>query len=378
MTNRGFQVAKMASLLLFTVSAWAASSVKIVDCDSGDKLADALAKAEPGATLRIQGTCTERVTIATDRITLQGDGTAVLDGGVVPGGSFSGVVRIEARGVVLNGLTIQNGPNGVIGQSGATFAVRNSKINDNRGTGIAVGDGSTAEVSDCTIRNNTLGMDAYNRSVVVFKGDVVLTQNKGTGIESNGGSSLEVRGGNLQASENGGSGILVSGSQLNLFGFAESLGSSIVVNGNGGGGLIIAEGQVLVVGTAFPPGSFQITASNNKMSGIWLAFKASVAAPFGTLKLVVEKNDVGLNFGAASGAVIVGGLNVRNNGVGLAAEDGATLTLVSIPPNPSVIRDNKTTDVDLRFGTRSTIAGVDIGTMKCDGTVLSRGSTVCP
>jgi hypothetical protein len=34
--------------------------------------------------------------------------------------------------------------------------------------------------------------------------------------------------------------------------------------------------------------------------------------------------------------------------------------------------------VDLRFGTRATLAGVAVGTIVCDATVLSRGTTVCP
>jgi hypothetical protein len=54
-----------------------------------------------------------------------------------------------------------------------------------------------------------------------------------------------------------------------------------------------------------------------------------------------------------------------------------TLTLVSTPTNPSAITSNGT-DVDLRFGTRVTINGVTVGTIMCDGTVLSRGTTVCP
>ena len=365
-------------LVLFAGCALAA--MKDVDCNKGQKLETALDKADPGDTLRVQGVCHERVTITTDRITLLGEGLAVLDGGSVPGGSFSGVVEIEGtQGVVLNGLTIRNGGgNGVIGQSGAAFAVRYSNVQDNKLTGIVVADGSTAEVSDCTMRNNSLGADVFNRSSVVFRGNVTITQNRAGGIETNGGTSLEVRGGTLHVDSNGGDGILVSNSILSLLGFDESVGSAITANHNQGNGMRLGNGNVLVVGTDFPPGSFSIMASGNNGTGILVAGGGSIVSPFGTLKLEAQNNAVGLNFGSGGSAVLIGGLNVRDDDTGLLADAAATLTLVSIPPNPSAIQSNKTTDVDLRFGTRTTINDVAIGTLKCDGTVLSRGGKVCP
>jgi Right handed beta helix region len=357
----------------------AMTAVKDVDCNKGEKLDNALGKADPGDTLRVKGVCHERVTIATDGITLLGDGSAVLDGDGVPGGSFAAVVRIEGvQGVVLNGLTIRNGgSNGVIGQSGAAFAVRNSNVQDNKLTGIVVADGSTAEVSGSTMRNNTLGIDVFNRSGIVFRGNVNVTQNKAGGIETNGGATLEVRGGTLHADSNNGDGILVSNSVLSLLGFDESAGSAISASNNQGNGMSIGGSNVLVVGP-FPPGSFSILASGNKGTGVFVAGGGSIVSPFGTLKLEAQNNAVGLNFGSGGSAILIGGLNVRNNDTGLLADNATTLTLVSIPPNPSAIQNNKTTDVDLRFGTRSTINGVAIGTLKCDATVLSRGSKVCP
>jgi hypothetical protein len=74
----------------------------------------------------------------------------------------------------------------------------------------------------------------------------------------------------------------------------------------------------------------------------------------------------------------VGGLNVEGNGTGLLADGAGSLTLVSIPPNPSAIQNNSATDTDLRFGTRVTVNGAVLGNLKCDTTVLSRGTTKCP
>ena len=102
-----------------------------------------------------------------------------------------------------------------------------------------------------------------------------------------------------------------------------------------------------------------------------------IASPEGTGKFVLENNATGLSFVNNAGAVIRGGLNVQNNGTGVLADGAGTLALISIPPNPALIEHNGT-DVDLRFGTRVTFDGVTIGSITCDATVLSRGTTVCP
>ena len=56
------------------------STVQKVKCDKGQTLTEALKKAKPDDTLQVTGTCHERVTVTTDRLTLDGGGSAVLDG----------------------------------------------------------------------------------------------------------------------------------------------------------------------------------------------------------------------------------------------------------------------------------------------------------
>ncbi len=95
---------------------------------------------------------------------------------------------------------------------------------------------------------------------------------------------------------------------------------------------------------------------------------------FGTFLL--EDNTIGLFLDVQAAGFFIGGLTVRNNDTGILADGADTLTVVSIQPNPSDLTGN-TTDVDLRFGTRTTFDGVPIDTLNCDATVLSRGRTVC-
>ena len=103
--------------------AGADSAVKKVKCDKGQTLTEALRKAKPGDTLQVTGTCHERVTITTDRLTLDGGGSAVLDGGGGGPTEFEGVVTIDgAHGVTLTGFTIQNGPGeGILGHARRGF-----------------------------------------------------------------------------------------------------------------------------------------------------------------------------------------------------------------------------------------------------------------
>ena len=148
-------------------------------------------------------------------------------------------------------------------------------------------------------------------------------------------------------------------------------------NGNEDRGIIIASSQLNIFGNDFGSGAYIITAANNGADGI-LVSAGFLASPFGTGKFVLENNTTGLNFINGAGAVIRGGLSVQNNGTGVLADGADTLTLVSIPPNPSVVENNGT-NVDLKFGTRATFEEVTIGgTITCDATVLIRGSTVCP
>ena len=102
-----------------------------------------------------------------------------------------------------------------------------------------------------------------------------------------------------------------------------------------------------------------------------------IISPDGVSTFVIENNGIGLDFAFDGTALFRGGLTVRNNGTGVLGDGAGVLTFISIPSNPSAITGNGV-DVDLRFGARATFAGVDVGRITCDSTVLSRGTTVCP
>ncbi len=348
--------------------------VIVVNCHEGQTISKALRKAAPGDTILVNGTCHEKLTITKDRIALDGQGNAILDGGHGTGTDFDGLVIIDgASGVTVTGFTVQNGASGIVGRRGASFAVHNTTVQDNTVTGIVVADGSTADLTDCTMQRNRLGLDVVTGSSAILKGDINITHNAGNGVDVNGGSVLEVRGATVQASNNGAFGLAVGSGQLATFNFPESQGSTIIASHNGGGGILLADSTFVIFGNPTT-----VTAMNNPV-GFFVPGNGHISSPLGRGKFLIQNNGIGMNFGDGSGAVFIGGLTVQNNGTGVLADAAGTLTFVSIPPNPSSITGNTITDVDLRFGTRATFGGVTIGTIKCDGTVLSRGGpTVCP
>jgi hypothetical protein len=217
--------------------------------------------------------------------------------------------------------------------------VQHTTVQNNAGTGIAV-DSSRAELTEVTMQNNAIGLDVFTGSTAIVRG-AITAANNGSGIEVNGQSTLEIRGAQVQANNNGGNGVTVGSGQLAIFGFSLSAGSTLTANDNGFAGILLG-GSL----TAFAPCT--ITASGN-VFGIFLG-AAFIASPNGGSQVVIENNQVGLQFGSGSGAVFLGGpLTVRNNnGTGILADGAGTLTIVSDPPGASVIQNNGT-DVDLNL-----------------------------
>jgi hypothetical protein len=347
-----------------------------VDCAAGDTVNRAVRKAKPGDTIYISGTCSERVIITKDRLTLDGQGTATLDGGGGTPTEFDAVVTVDgARGITIKGLTIQNGPGeGILGTRGAAFVVLRTTVRNNGAVGIEIAESSTVEITDCSLQHNAVGMDVVTGSSAVLMGTIDITENATGGLGINGTSIVEVRGAHVDASRNGGFGVVAgSNSQLAFFGFAGTEGSTLTVDRNTDGGIALGDSVLNVFSS-----SATITVTNSPVGIIPRGPGSSIISPFGAGTFIIEHNVVGLDFRLDGTAIFRGGLNVRNNGTGVRTADGAgVLWFISIPPNPSAITGNGV-DVELQFGARATFAGVAVGTIKCDGTVLLRGATCTP
>jgi nitrous oxidase accessory protein NosD len=232
--------------------AGADSAVKKVKCDNGQTLTEALKKAKPGDTLQVSGTCQERVTITTDRLTLDGGGSAVLDGGGGPTEFFEAVVTIDgAHGVTLIGFTIQSSPGqGILGVGGAAFVVQNTAMQNNGVGGIFLNNNSSAELTDVEVKDSGgIGIAVFGNSTAVLRGHVSSTGSGRTVMGSNGiavqsGSTLEIRGASVQTSHNVGGGLDIVDSRAVIFGYPESQGSILTAEHNTLDGIFVANGSL--------------------------------------------------------------------------------------------------------------------------------------
>lgn len=346
-----------------------------VKCGQGASLAGVLARAKPGDTLKISGTCVESVVIATDRLSLLGEDGATIDGS---GGPSEGVVVIDgARRVVLDNLKIQNGADqGLIATHQAQGSLTNLDIRDNGTVGLTV-DRSHLEVDGLLLQGNgTSGMDAFASSTVVLKGTITATGNGGDGLVANGKTFLELRGATVDASQNMGGGVsIINDSRLQIFSFPEAQGSSVTADANGFAGISLLGAELSVVGAEFFGSGANVISANDNVLGYLIA-AGGIFSPHATAKFAAKGNGVGMVMEDGASALIIGGLDVSDNGAGMEASGAGTLTLVSVPPNPSSVVNNEL-DISLSFGTRATIDEVNVGSLLCDETVLVRGTVAC-
>jgi hypothetical protein len=347
-----------------------------VRCDRHESLSRALRRARPNDTIKFHGTCYESVVIDKDGLTLRGVGGATIDGSKSPS---EAVVLVDgARNVTLTGFTVQNGSDqGVLLTHQSQAILKDLTAQTNGTVGLSV-DRSHLDVINLNLdHNRTGGMDAYTGSTVVARGRLSADRNGGDGIAVNGKSFFELRGATVTASHNAGSGIsIINDSRLQIFSFPEAQGSQIDANNNGFAGIGLLGSELGVVGSQFfGSGANVISARDNLVFGFF-APAGAILSPHATAKFVASGNGVGLLLEDGGSALIIGGLDLTENGAGISAHGAGTMTLVSVPPNPSRVNDNRI-DLDLGFGTRLTSDQLRFTSIACDKTVLIRGAE-CP
>jgi hypothetical protein len=367
-----------------------AGHVFSVDCDKGRTIAHALSRAEAGDTVKFTGTCREKVLIDKDDILLRGFDGGMLDGSVFPdGGRLEGLITVRgAQRVRIRNMQIRNAPGtGLLGLDGAAFDVRNARIEDSDFDGIRLMNNTTVNLHNCrTIRNGLQGISLFLNSSAVLTGKISIVESAGNGLVVQTGSVVEMRGTQFESLNNGGSGVDIADSRVWVYGGPESAGTSIVANGNAMDGFFVGKGTVGLTAQPFAgTGELLVQASNNSGTGFNAALDASLVSPFGESRFQFENNNVGMNIAGGSTALVIGGLSVQGNQTGIVADEAASMTLISIPPNPSTVNSNLGNDISLVFGSKATIAGsggaaFDVGSIVCDETVLLRGSTgvTCP
>jgi hypothetical protein len=371
-----------------------------VDCDAGQTLAQSLGQVEPGNTIRLTGTCTETTTITTDRLTLDGQGTAILDGG----GEATPVISIVgATGVTIAGVTVQNGSIGILGRRGADVTISQTTAQDNSSFGFQADENVSLRCDNCTaLRNGSHGMRISESSNALFSGAIISNENGASGMVVVNGSRSTLRpdANTLELQNNADAGMAIFASSVSI------IGGSVTAQNNQDG-LRVEGGSSLLLFNVNPATMNQNVAHGflvQQGSSLLLQNSTVTAAQNTTGFLVTTHSTVSLSGGFGAGNPTVVTL-ANNTGAGLSvsaasqfdtatdpAEDDITLTIegntgsgvtadnASLTLQQATIGTNAGGDVVLSFGTRATLNGNTIGSLSCDATVLLSGDTgvVCP
>jgi len=356
---------------------WSAGKSKTfsVDCGAGDSLAAAVAKAGPGDRIEVSGECNEAVEVTAPHVTIDGAG-AIIDGSGIMLSGLEGLLTVRgAQGVRLSGLTVRDATGaGVVVKDGAAVEIADSSMSGNAGIGLLVQQ-SSATVADSTLSGNYIGADVIDSSSLILGGSITASGNVLDNISIAGASTLELRGAQVML-ENSFSGLtLLSGSRVVNWAFAASSGNTLSV-ANNVVGIALVNSEL----TVYTPDA-AINATGNDV-GIF-AVGGDVFCGFGYGSLSMQGNGVGMQLTDGASATLACSLAVTANGIGINGDGAGTVTLGGWDGTPTsaysqVVQGNFGADVNLAFGTRITVQDADIGTMVCDPTVLSRGTTTCP
>lgn len=295
-----------------------AQDVIPVDCSAADQtLGQALQAANPGDIIQISGTCQETVTITTNDLTLDGQGSAIIDGGGnEPGVFLQGAITIDgAQRVAIRGLTVQNGPDGILATRGAAVTLTDLVLQNNADDGIQIMLNSTADMSGMiTSMGNAddgiLVLDAA--SLHITDGTVTARENGDDGLSVFGSSALRITNSTVQLEQNGttdpaGDGLVIlSTSTMNTTG--EGM-VQIVANQNANRGMVISSSATLLFNV---PSSTILT--NNGLDGLGVFNLSRFSLPAGA-ELRLENNarfgliatNVAIVFCAADSAVVLNG-----------------------------------------------------------------------
>jgi hypothetical protein len=291
-------------------------------------------------------------------LTLQGEGTVVLDAGLT-----ANVFRAAfSRDLVIAGFVLTRGVNGIGIQTGTNIIIRQNHITGCSGQGISIGvnstgvvitenlvadnerigllvdGGSEVTVTQNTMRNNGRSGIAVNtaRATIVgnlFEGNLTL----GINIQSNAAATIT----NNMVRRNSSTGIdILLGSTAELTGnistnnggpgFGVQRGSTATLTGNTSTdnfayGVVVGTGRNTVVLTGN-------RIDNNGWSGIASDRSGLTADPVDNT-LIVRENTVrqnrvhGIILGGGTTATISGGLITQNGLAGIYLFDGATATI---------------------------------------------------
>ena len=373
------------------------SAANPLDCSKESLTAAVAGAREKDPVISFTGVCVGPILITTDGLTLQGVGTAEIDGG-----GQNAVVVAGASRVSLGGIEVRNGLNGIVAVNGAHLSLTGVNVHDNALSGVLLQTGSSGVLSDVVIQHNGLhGLDLQSGSAATITDSLMSTANRVFGVNVNGSSItfataivtasqnalgvqiatnanafINDRDTVLNAVNNLATGLtVVSGAQL------VSFGGIINASGNPGAGVSVNSKAGIDLDAASQLNTFNngdgLLIQHDSTITVFNTPQFSGAAGFSTIN-AHHNTRSGLRVATASTLTLVNQARVistQNGTLGLLADNGAGITLVN-----STLAGNTARDLQLSFGTRADLQTLTFGTATCDATVLVRGTSgiVCP
>src|SRR6266702_412108 len=323
------------ALVAMNSAARAADPLKtvVVDCAAGETIAKALTLGDERKPLLVQivGTCSEHVLIDRNDVTLAAGASGATVSGPDPA---TDVIKVTARRVTIDGITVTGGRNGITGNSAPGLIVRNAAVQGTGRNGITYAHGASGVVNANNAAGNVISANASNGIHIVFGSGALIAMNQITGNGTSAdpaalkiginlaSASADIIGGNT-ISGNVGTGVnLVRSSAI----FGDALFGITTVNTISGNGSPASPGGVFAfLGSSVTIRDAIIT--GNMGTGVTLSLNSSSQIASTTIRnnLAIGPgtgDGIRLVFGSSLFATAPTGSITGNAGFGLTCSDG--------------------------------------------------------
>lgn len=202
-----FRLIPSAAAFLVLAFSTAFAGPRVVNCDEGDSLEDAILSGQGSAKeleITLMGTCYESFTISRDRVVITGDGNSTI---------YGQVRIIDAGPVEFSNVTISGEGHGVDLVNGRVRLIATQLVGNER-FGIRARYGSVVTIRDGTVTGNegAFGIYGEDATLQLFRTEITGNAETGIGIQDN--SRLRMNLGGVTDHVNGSGVTAVMGSAL--------------------------------------------------------------------------------------------------------------------------------------------------------------------
>lgn len=335
------------------------------------RINDALATLDPAQphTIIVSGVCQENLNLTDfSRLTIQAPENATAT--INPGNTQQPTIfALRVKSLELRRLVV---PGGVIITRGSDAVIHNSRFENSPAAGLAISRGSTLLMTSS-----------------------ILTGNAGPGLVIDHSSSATIGGSNVSSLveiRDNGSGIFMDGSTATISGMTaiegnrgsgiNTTGGTLVVDGRNMENFIRNNATGLLVRGSHVTFSGQNTIQSNRGTGVSISSGSVVfnSSNDNTRVTTIEGNILGLNIAASASASFSGAHKIRNNGDATSTDrfvGGIRVGTVSrIQINgPTEITNNLGPGVLAEFNSALSFDGVIISNNLREGLLVVRNST---